>query len=153
MNFRLGLIFFNNFVEFFLTFSNVLSARCLQLNLRFLFKNSFNLDCLLFYTELPQIFSHNFLIQFCWFRLYEKKNNKNMKNVKFKMTKKKMNAGLLENKDSEYSWKMKRLLNDSTQNVQSDPTVSSFINLFNFSLTFENQRMKMQICHNILFQY
>ena len=55
-----------------------------------------------------------------------------MKNVKFKMTEEKMNAGLLENKDSEYSWKMKRLLNDSTQNVQSDPTVSSFINLFNF---------------------
>ena len=60
-----------------------------------------------------------------------------MKNVKFKMTKEKMNAGMLENKDSEYSWKMKRLLNDSTQNVQSDPTVSSFINLFNFFSHFQ----------------
>ena len=64
-----------------------------------------------------------------------------MKNVKFKMTKKKMNAEMLENKDSEYSWKMKRLLNDSTQNVQSDPTVSSFINLCLFLHSFSKTRV------------
>ena len=42
------------------------------------------------------------------------------------MTKQKMDSEILEphSKDSEYSWKMKRLLNDSTQNIQSDPTVS-----------------------------